>query len=397
MGLFRWFSQVRAVTLLNLRTLGQRRGSSAATVFGVAGVVMVFVAVLSIAEGFRATLAATGAPGAVIVLRGGSDAEMMSGISRDNARIVADGPGVRHTSQGEEASSELYVVVGLPKRTTGTDANVPLRGVQPAAFAVRKDLRIVAGRPFRWGSNEVIAGVGAARQFVGLDLGSTLHLGENVWKVVGLFTSGGSVSESEIWTDVDLLMPAYRRTMFQSVHLELDSPAAFDHFKDALTTDPRLDVKVVREADYYAEQSESLTRLITRLGYGITLLMAVGAVFGAVLTMYSAVASRTREIATLRALGFSSGPVQISVLVEALVLALAGGAIGGLLAYLIFDGYRTSTINWQSFSQVAFAFRVTPRLLVEAIVVTLPMGLLGGLLPAFRAGTLPVATALRET
>jgi putative ABC transport system permease protein len=215
--------------------------------------------------------------------------------------------------------------------------------------------------------------------------------------VVGLFSSGGSLSESEIWTDVDLLMPAYRRTLFQSVHLELSSPAAFDRFKDGLTTDPRLDVKVVREPDYYEEQSESLTRLITRLGYGITVLMAVGAVFGALLTMYSAVASRTREIATLRALGFGSGPVLISVLAEALVLALAGGAIGGLLAYLIFDGYHTSTLNWQSFSQVAFAFRVTPGLLLKAIVVTLPMGLLGGLFPAIRAGTLPVATALRET
>jgi len=397
MALWRWFSQVWAVTLLNLRTVGQRRGSSAATVFGVAGVVMVFVAVLSIAEGFRATLAATGSPASVIVLRGGSDSEMMSGISRDNARIVADGPGVRRTMQGETASAELYVVVSLPKRTTRTDANVPLRGVQPAAFAVRKDVHLVAGRLFRWGHNEVIAGVGAARQFAGLDLGSTLHLGENVWQVVGLFESGGSLSESEIWTDVDLLMPAYRRTLFQSVHLELADAAGFDRFKDALTTDPRLDVSVLREADYYAEQSRSLTTIITRLGYGITVLMGVGAVFGALLTMYSAVASRTREIATLRALGFSSGPVQVSVLAEALVLALAGGAIGGLLAYLIFDGYRTSTLNWQSFSQVAFAFRVTPRLLLTAIVVTLPMGLIGGLFPAIRAGTLPVATALRET
>ncbi|HXM71449.1 MAG TPA: ABC transporter permease [Thermoanaerobaculia bacterium] len=397
MGLLRWFSQVWAVTLLNLRTIGQRRGSSAAAVFGVAGVVMVFVAVLSIAEGFRATLAATGSPASVIVMRGGSDSEMMSGISRDNARIVADGPGVQRTAQGEAASAELYVVVSLPKRSTRTDANVPLRGVQPAAFAVRKDVHLVAGRMFQWGHNEVIAGVGAARQFAGLDLGSTLHLGENVWHVVGLFASGGSLSESEIWTDVDLLMPAYRRTMFQSVHLELADAASFDRFKDALTTDPRLDVSVLRETDYYAEQSRSLTTIITVLGYIITVLMAVGAVFGAVLTMYSAVASRTREIATLRALGFSSGPVQISVLAEAMVLALAGGAIGGLLAYFFFDGYRTSTLNWQSFSQVAFAFRVTPRLLLTAIVVTLPMGLIGGLFPAIRAGTLPVAAALRET
>lgn len=397
MGLRRWFSQVWAVTLLNLRTIGQRRGSSAATVFGVAGVVMVFVAVLSIAEGFHATLAATGSPAGVIVMRGGSDSEMTSAISRDNARIIADGPGVQRTAQGETASAELYVVVGLPKRSTRTDANVPLRGVQPGAFAVRNDVHLVAGRLFRWGHNEVIAGVGAARQFAGLDLGSTFRLDENLWQVVGLFESGGSLSESEIWTDVDLLIPAYRRTMFQSVHLELASPDAFDRFKDALTTDPRLDVSVLRETDYYAAQSRALTTIVTELGYGITLLMGIGAVFGAVLTMYSAVASRTREIATLRALGFGSVPVEVSVLAEAFVLALAGGIIGGLLAYLIFDGYRTSTLNWQSFSQVAFAFKVTPRLLVTAIVVTLPMGLIGGIFPAIRAGTLPVAAALRET
>ena len=392
-----WFSQVRAVTMLNLRTLGQRRGPSAATVFGVAGVVLVFVAVLSIAEGFRATLAATGAPESVIVLRGGSDAEMMSGISRANTRLIAGGPGVLRTLQGEAASSELYVVVNLPKRSTHTDANVPLRGVQLAAFAVRPDIHLVAGRRFQWGRNEVIAGVGAAREFAGLDLGSDLRMGANVWKVVGLFSSGGSLSESEIWTDVDVLMPAYRRTMFQSVHLRLTSPAAFDRFKDAMTTDPRLDTKIVREPDYYAEQSTTLTRLITTLGVAIAVLMAVGAVFGAVLTMYSAVASRTREIATLRALGFGSGPVAVSVLTEALLLALAGGAIGGLLAYLIFNGHHTSTLNWRTFSQVAFAFKVTPRLLVAAIAVTLPMGLAGGLFPAIRAGRMPVAAALRET
>jgi len=396
MGLTNWLSQVWAVTMLNLRTLGQRRGSSAATVFGVAGVVLVFVAVLSIAEGFRATLASTGSPAGVIVLRGGSDAEMMSGIARADTRIIADGPGVLRTQQGNAASAELYVVVNLPKRSTRTDANVPLRGVQPAVFAVRKDVHIIAGRPFQWGRNEIIAGRGAAQEFAGLDLGSSLRLGENTWKVVGVFASGGSLSESEIWTDVDVLMPAYRRQMFQSVHLELDSPDSFDRFKGALTTDPRLDVKIVREAEYYTEQSQTLTNIITKLGYGITLLMGVGAVFGALLTMYSAVASRTREIATLRALGFGSGPVALSVLAEALVLALGGGAIGGLLAYLIFNGYHTSTLNWRTFSQVAFAFRVTPRLLLTAILVTLPMGLIGGLFPAVRAATLPVATALRE-
>jgi putative ABC transport system permease protein len=397
MGFFHWLSQVWAVTLLNLRTLNQRRGSSAATVFGVAGVVMVFVAVLSIAEGFRATLASTASPAAVMVLRGGSDAEMTSGISRADARIIGDGPGVASSPVGRDASNELYVQVNLPKRSTGTVANVPLRGVTPIAFAVHKAVHIVAGRNFQSGRNEIIAGTGAAQEFSGLDLGSTVHLGETSWQVVGLFSSDGSLSESELWADADVLMPAYRRIMFQSVHLELASPQAFDRFKDALTADPRLDVKVERESDYYIEQSQTLTTIISTLGYGITLLMAVGAIFGAILTMYSAVASRTREIATLRALGFGSGPIEISVLAESLVLAAAGGVIGGLLAYLIFNGYHTSTLNWRTFSQVTFAFRVTPRLLVTAIVVTLPMGLIGGLFPALRAGRMPIASALRET
>jgi putative ABC transport system permease protein len=395
MGLFSWLSQVWAVTALNLRTLGQRRGSSAATVFGVAGVVTVVVAVLSIAEGFRATLASTGAPESVIVLRGGSDAEMMSGIARADTRLIAGGPGVARAPGGEAASAELYVIVNLPKRSTHTDANVPLRGVQPAAFEVRKDVHLVAGRRFEWGRNEVIVGTGAARQFSGLD--SNLRLGENVWKVVGLFESGGSLSESEIWTDVDVLMPAYRRRMFQSVHLRLASAEGFDRFKDALTTDPRLDTKVVRESEYYAEQSQTLTSIITKLGIGITFLMGVGAVFGALLTMYSAVAARTREIATLRALGFGGVAVAVSVLVESLVLALAGGVVGSLLAYLVFNGHHTSTLNWRTFSQVAFAFKVTPRLMLAALVLTLPMGLVGGLFPAIRAARLPVATALRET
>jgi putative ABC transport system permease protein len=396
MALFQWLSQVWTVTLLNLRTLGQRRGSSAATVFGVAGVVMVFVAVLSIAEGFRATLASTGSPAGVMVLRGGSDAEMTSGISRADTHIIGDGPGVAGSPLGRAVSPELYVMVNLPKRSTGTPANVPLRGVSRPVFEVHKGVRLIAGRLFQWGRNEIIAGTGAAQEFGGLEVGSTVRLGETSWKIVGLFASGGSLSESELWADADVLMPAYRRTLFQSVHVELDSAPSFDRFKDALTTDPRLDVKVVREADYYIEQSQTLTTIISTLGLGITLLMAVGAIFGAILTMYSAVASRTREIATLRALGFGSGPVEISVLAESLVLAAAGGVIGGLLAYLIFNGYHTSTLNWRTFSQVTFAFRVTPRLLIAAIVITLPMGLIGGLFPALRAGRMPIAAALRE-
>ncbi|HEY0515043.1 MAG TPA: ABC transporter permease [Thermoanaerobaculia bacterium] len=392
-----WLSQVAAVTWLNLRTIGQRRGASLAAVVGVAGVVAVFVTVLSIAEGFRRTMTTGASPDTAIVLRSGTDSEMMSGIVRDQARIIAEAPGVRRAAAGPVASSELYVVVDVPKRSTGTDANVPLRGVQPAAFDVRDRIRIVQGRRFEPGRNEVIVGKAAAAEFAGLDLGSRLHWGENQWTVVGIFAADGGLAESEIWCDVGVLQPAYRRgNTFQSVYAKLESPAAFDRFKDALTTDPRLDVKVLRESDYYAEQSRTLYAIITGLGTTIAILMGVGAVFGALNTMYTAVASRMREIATLRALGFNTGPVVISVLAESLALALIGGAAGAAIAYLAFNGYQAATMNWSSFSQVAFAFAVTPRLLVQGIVYALLMGLVGGLFPAIRAARLPVATALRE-
>jgi putative ABC transport system permease protein len=391
-----WITQIGAITWLGLRTLGQRRGASTAAVFGVLVVVAVFIAILSIAAGFRSTMTSTGDPATVIVLRGGSDSEMTSGISRDSARIIADAPGVLHSAAGPVASSELFVIVDVPKRVAGTDANVPLRGVRPAAFEVRRNFRIVEGRRFETGKNEVIVGQGAALEFAGLEVGHQLRWGDNEWTVVGVFTDGGSLSESEIWCDVDVLQPAYRRTGFQSVHARLDSAAAFQGFKDALTSDPRLDISVFRESDYYAAQSEGLTALVYALGLLICPLMVAGAVFGALNTMYSSIATRSREIATLRALGFGSGPVVISVLVESLFLAAVGGAAGAAFAYFVFNGFRAATINWQSFSQVAFAFQVTPALLVLGAVIALSIGLLGGLLPAVRAARMPVASALRE-
>ncbi len=395
--MFNWLSQVAAVTALNLRTLGQRKGASAAAVFGVAGVVAVFVAVLSIAEGFKHAMTASGSPDTALVLRSGCDSEMMSGLGRDETRIIAEAPGVVRAGAGPVASSELFVIVDVPKRSTGTDANVPLRGVQSAAFAVRDEVEIVEGRVFRPGSNEVIVGKSAAAEFAGLDLGARLRWGESEWRVVGIFTAGGGLPESEIWCDAAVLQPAYRRgSTFQSVYAKLESPQAFDRFKDALTTDPRLDVKVVRETDYYADQSQILYSIITGLGTLIAVLMAFGAVFGALNTMYTAVASRTREIATLRALGFGGGPVVLSVLAESLFLSLLGGAIGAAAAYFAFNGYRAATMNWSSFSQVAFAFQVTPRLLILGTLCSLLVGLIGGLFPAIRAARMPVATALRE-
>ena len=392
-----WLAQIVAVTALNLRTFRQRLGSSTVAVVGIAGVVAVFVAVLSIAEGFVATMATTGSPETALVMRGGSDTELSSNLSREDARIIADTPGVVRSGSGPLASAELFVILDLPKRSSGTDANVPLRGVQATGFDVRDDIRIVEGRRFTPGRSEVIAGRAAARQFEGLEVGSVLDKGENRWTVVGIFEAGGSMPESELWCDAGVLQPAYRRgDTFQSVFVRLESAEAFDAFKDALTTDPRLNVRVERETEYYLEQSTALRAIVTRLGFLVAGLMGIGAIFGAFNIMYSAVAARTREIATLRALGFGGTPLVVSVLTESLLLSLLGGLIGGGLAYLAFDGYQTATMNWQSFSQVAFAFAVTPRLLIQGIVYAMVMGLIGGIFPAVRAARLPVVTALRE-
>lgn len=392
-----WLSQVGSVTKLSLETIVERKGASAAAVFGIAGVVAVFVAVLSIAQGFRHVMAVSGDPSSAIVMRSGADTEMMSLMLGPLTRIIADAPGIARYEDGPLASAELFVIINLPKRSTGTDANVPLRGVSGGAFAVHNNVQIIEGRRFQPGCNEVIVGAAAAHEFAGLECGSELKIGRNIWKVVGIFSASGGLSESEIWTDAVVLQSAYNRgNSFQSVHMQLESPEAFDNFKSYLTSDPRLNVKVMRQTDYYIEQSSKLYNLITGLGSLIASLMGIGAVFGALNTMYSAVSTRTREIATLRALGFGSSPIIISVFVEALFLATVGGVIGGGSAYFAFDGFRTATMNWQSFSQVAFAFDVTPRLLVEGGIYAIAIGLVGGLFPAIRAARMPVAKALRD-
>ncbi len=299
--------------------------------------------------------------------------------------------------EGPLASPELFVTLNLPKRSTGTDANVPLRGVEPAAFQVRNEVRIIEGRAFEPGRNEIIAGVGAAREFEGIKLGTRHRWGENEWEIVGIFEANGTLIESELWCDAKVLQPAYRRgSSFQVVNVKLESAEAFEEFKDTLSTDPRVNVKAVRETDFYAEQSTADFAMIMTLGVIIAVMMSVGAVFGALNTMYSAVVARTREIAVLRALGFKASPVVISVMVESLLLALIGALVGGGLAYLAFDGFQAATMNWQSFSQVAFAFRVTPLLLIIGVAWALLLGLIGGIFPAIRAALLPVAQALRE-
>ena len=398
-----WLAQVFAVTLTAIRTIPQRRGASLATVAGIAGVVAVLVAVLSIGEGFRHALRAAGSPNNALVLRSGSDSEMMSVLLGDAVEIIAQAPGIARgpVASGEApvplSSAELFVVVDVPKKSTGTPANVPLRGVQPAAFSTRPELKITSGRVFEWGKNEVLVGEGALRQFRGLDVGSKLKWGQNEWTVVGTFSANGALWESELWTDARVLQPSYRRgNSFQTVSVRLESIDAFDKFKDALTKDPRLDVTVQRESEFFGNQGRSLQMIIRQLGVLLAVLMGIGAVFGALNTMYSAVAARTREIATLRAIGFGPGAVVVSVMAESMFLALVGGVVGALGAWIFFDGYRTSTLNWDTFSQVTFAFDVTPTLLVAGTLFALILGLVGGLFPAIRAARLPVTAALRE-
>jgi putative ABC transport system permease protein len=396
-GPINWLSQIGSITKFGLMSLPRRRGAVAATVAGIAGVVAVLVGVLSIAAGFRYALAASGAPDAAIVLRSGADSEMVSGLGREETRLIQDTPGIARDPQGPIASSELLVIINLPKRSTGTDANVPMRGVEGEAVKVREGMKIVSGRMFEWGRNELIVGVGAAREFRGLEVGKSISVGREEWPIVGMFSANGGLAESEIWADAKLLQDAYHRgDSFQVVNARLTSPGAFPAFKDALTSDPRLSVKVLKQEEYFAEQSTMLTALVTTLGVLIAGLMALGAIFGALNTMYSAVASRTREIATLRALGFGGGAVVVSLMLESLLLALVGGLIGGGLAYVVFNGFQTSTINWQSFSQVTFAFRVTRSLLVQGILWAAFIGLIGGFFPALRAARLPIASALRE-
>ena len=395
--MFNWISQTIAVTALNLRTIPQRLGSSGVAIVGIAGVVIVLVSVLSIAAGFTAAMRDSGSPTRAIVMRSGADSEMTSGLSGPEVDVIKQAAGIRRDGQIPLASAELYVVIDLPKKSTNTSANVPMRGVDRVAPQVRDEASIVEGRMFEFGTNEIIVGRGASRQFAGLTVGNELRSGQNTWKVVGVFEANGGIAETELWCDVRVLQGAYRRgNTYQIVLARLDSSDGFNTFRDALTSNPQVNVQVRRETEYYAQQSRTLSSLIQGVGFGIAALMGIGAVFGAILTMYTAVSTRSREIATPRALGFNTTSVVISVLAESLVLAAIGGVIGGLAAYLGFNGYQTSTMNFQTFSQVAFAFRVTPQLLVLGLVYALLMGLVGGLFPAIRAARLPIPTALRE-
>jgi putative ABC transport system permease protein len=381
----------------NVRSVKARWTSTIVAVAGIAGTVGVFIAMLSLARGFRATLVSSGSADNALITRAGATSEMTSGVPIDSVKIIQDAPGIARGAGGPLLTSEAVLMAPIPLLSTGTDANVELRGVSPNVLDIRRNIKIVEGRIFQPGLSELIVGKNARSTYSGLTLGSTIGLGSRRWQVVGVFDAGGSAFDSEVWGDAHLLNAAYKRpdTLSQSVTVHLTSPAALQQLKDSLTADPRLNVDVTREIDYYAKQSTRMTTLITTLGGFVAAIMAIGAVFGALNTMYSAVAERGREIATMRALGFGAVAVVISFSIEALLISFIGGGIG-CLAVLPLNGLTTSTMNFQTFSNLAFAFKITPELLAKGIFFALTMGLIGGLLPAIRAARLPVATALRE-
>jgi putative ABC transport system permease protein len=393
----RTLSQMAGVTAMNLRAVPQRAGASAVAVIGIAGVVLIIVAVLSVAQGFRRTLELAGSDRVAIVLRGNSTAELESSFSEEQVQIIEGTPGIAKDTRGPIVSAELFTTADQPKRSNGSPANAPLRGIEPQGALTREHFQLISGRMFQTGRDEVIVGRQAAHTLSGLEVGSTVRWGNVNWHVVGEFSDAGSVGESEIWTDARVLQGAYSRgDSFQTVRALLPSAASFAAFKHQLLQDPRLDVSVYTERQFYAAQAQLLSTVVRGAGSVLALLMGVGAVFGALNTMYSAVTARTTEIATLRALGFGASAVVVSVIVEALLLALIGGALGAAGAYLAFDGFEASTLNYSSFSQVSFAFAVTPALIAGGIGYALLLGFVGGLFPAIHAARLPIIEGLRE-
>jgi putative ABC transport system permease protein len=392
-----WLNQIISVTTFNLRSIRQRLAASLVAVIGVAAVVGVFAGVLSMASGFEKTMVAAGSVDTAVLVRAGSTGELASGIGNQQVQIVANAPGVLKDGDTPVISAELYVIVDVTKKSTNDSANVPLRGVQPGAFGVRDKISLIEGRQFETGKNELIAGRGAVGMFEGLEVGSTIPFGVTEWTVVGIFEDDGSVSESELWADVRVVQAAYRRgNTFQSVRVKLESPQAIETLRSTLEDDPRIDVDIYDEREFYSQQSQAMTNLIQGVGYPVTFLMAFGAIFGALNTMYSSISARGKEIATLRALGCRLLAILVSVVIESAVLALIGGLFGGGVAWLFLNGFTVSTLNNASFSQVVFDFAVSGDLILQGLIAAVIIGLAGGLLPAIRAVRVPVSTALRE-
>jgi putative ABC transport system permease protein len=383
-----------AASQIGIASLPQRWAASAVIVVGIAGVVGVLVAMLAMGEGFKSTVNSTGNDTTAIILRGGSQAETNSVITRDQVPLIGNLAGIARGVDGRPlVSPELSQVVNMVTKANGTDANAQMRGVGPNAWELRPQIKIVEGGKFSPGKREIVAGVGAERQYVGLEPGKQIELANQLWTIVGTFTSGDS-HDSELWADADTVATTYRRSAYQAVTVKLDGTDGFDKLKAAMAADPRLKLDVDTTRHYYSKQSEQLTRFIKVLGIVVGTIMAIGAVFGALNTMYAAVAARAREIATMRAIGFRGLPVVVAVMLETMLLALLGGLLGGAIAWLVFNGYSVATLG-SNFSQVMFEFRVSPELLWNGFKWALGIGLVGGLFPALRAARLPITEALR--
>jgi putative ABC transport system permease protein len=391
--------QAGSVANVGISTLGQRLGSSAVVVVGIAGVVGVLVALLAMAEGYSQTLRNTGSADTALVMRGASASEVMSALDRDSVTLIPQAPGIARDAKGEPiASSELVVAANLPIKAgrPGEEGSVQLRGVGEQAWAVRPQVKIIEGRRFSPGVRELIVGRGAAKQFAGMVPGQQIRLGTQQWTVVGVFSSGDAM-ESEVWGDASVVADTYRRGSSRaSVTVRLADPQSFAAFKAALESNPRLKVEASTTLDYFSKQSERMVQVIRIMGITVGAIMAVGAMFGALNTMFAAVAARAREIATLRAIGFPGLPVVVAILLETMLLALVGGVIGGVAAWAIFNGYGASSMVPGSVGQLRFELRVTPDLLWTGLKWALAIGFIGGLFPAVRAARLPVTTALRE-
>ena len=395
--MFGWLTQTAALAALNLRSLPRRPGTAAVAMSGIAALTGVFAGVLSMASGFEKTMEGTGQEDVALVLRSGSTAELNSSFSGEQVNVIRFAPGIARDAEGEpEVSAELFWIVNAVGRSSGTEANVALRGIQPAGYSLRKDYRLAEGREFTPGRFELVVGRGARSQFMGLEPGQTIRFGKTEWLVTGMFETGGSVFESELWCDVNVLQSAYQLgNGFQVVRARVDGADGRLQLEEALGDDQRLSVDVWSEKQFYSDQAEDTASLINNIGLPISILMGIGAVFAALNAMYASIAARARELATLRAVGFGSFPTALATLLESVVLAFLGGVLGCAIAWFALNGFQASTLA-SSFSQVVFNFAVTPDLLGRGIVAALIVGLVGGIFPAVRAATAQVTSALRE-
>lgn len=393
----RILNQIIAVSSINLKSLPQRFWLSLSTVVAIALVVMVLLGFLAMASGFQKTVEGTGSPNIAVLLRDGSQQELNSVVTLDQVRLVGEAPGIARREDGSPLlSAELYVIVDGVKRSTGLKSNIPMRGIGRDGAALRDGMSMVAGRMFEPGSNEIVVGQALTREFAGFDLGQTVKLGTGTWTIVGVFAMGGSVFESELWGDITVVQSIFRRNnIFQTVRVKLTDPAAVTQVADYSENEQRLKLEVKSERDYYAGQSSGTVKLIRNAGWPLAIAMAIGALAGALNTMYSSVQSRTREIATLRCLGFGGFPAFVGTLMESLVLAFIGGVIGAAFTFLIFDGFSASTLGG-GFTQIVFSFSLTPALAVQGVVLALVVGLIGGFFPALRAARLPIVAAYAQ-